>query len=63
MNQKQRCAWPKNPLAIAYHDEEWGVPVHEDRKLFECLTLEGAGRTFWDTILANARHRRVRAST
>ena len=53
MNQKQRCAWPKNPLAIAYHDEEWGVPVREDRKLFECLTLEGAQAGLsWDTILA-----------
>jgi DNA-3-methyladenine glycosylase I len=51
--QKQRCAWPKNPLAIAYHDEEWGVPVHDDRKLFECLTLEGAQAGLsWDTILA-----------
>jgi DNA-3-methyladenine glycosylase I len=49
----RRCAWPKNPLAIAYHDEEWGVPVHEDRKLFECLTLEGAQAGLsWDTILA-----------
>jgi len=53
MIQKQRCAWPKNPLAIAYHDEEWGVPVHDDRKLFECLTLEGAQAGLsWDTILA-----------
>ncbi len=50
---KQRCAWAKNPLAIAYHDEEWGVPVREDRKLFECLVLEGAQAGLsWDTILA-----------
>ena len=50
---KQRCAWPRNPLAIAYHDEEWGVPVKNDRKLFECLTLEGAQAGLsWDTILA-----------
>lgn len=50
---KRRCAWPKNPLAIAYHDKEWGVPVHQDRKLFECLTLEGAQAGLsWDTILA-----------
>jgi DNA-3-methyladenine glycosylase I len=50
---KQRCAWPKNPLAIAYHDKEWGVPVRNDRKLFECLTLEGAQAGLsWDTILA-----------
>ena len=53
VSEKQRCAWPKNPLAIAYHDEEWGVPVHDDRKLFECLTLEGAQAGLsWDTILA-----------
>jgi len=53
MIQRQRCAWPKNALAIAYHDEEWGVPVHDDRKLFECLTLEGAQAGLsWDTILA-----------
>jgi DNA-3-methyladenine glycosylase I len=53
MSQKQRCAWPSNPLAIAYHDKEWGVPVHDERKLFECLTLEGAQAGLsWDTILA-----------
>jgi DNA-3-methyladenine glycosylase I len=53
MSEKPRCAWARNPLAIAYHDEEWGVPVHEDRKLFECLTLEGAQAGLsWDTILA-----------
>jgi DNA-3-methyladenine glycosylase I len=50
---RTRCAWPKNPLAIAYHDREWGVPVRNDRKLFECLTLEGAQAGLsWDTILA-----------
>ena len=50
---KQRCAWPKNPLAIAYHDKEWGVPVRNDRRLFECLVLEGAQAGLsWDTILA-----------
>jgi DNA-3-methyladenine glycosylase I len=59
MNQKQRCAWPSNPLAIAYHDKEWGVPVHSDRKLFECLTLEGAQAGLsWDTILAKRRNYR-----
>ncbi|HEY9532742.1 MAG TPA: DNA-3-methyladenine glycosylase I [Burkholderiales bacterium] len=53
MTVKQRCAWPRNPLAIAYHDEEWGVPVRNDRKLFECLVLEGAQAGLsWDTILA-----------
>lgn len=53
MKEKQRCAWPRNPLAIAYHDKEWGVPVRNDRRLFECLTLEGAQAGLsWDTILA-----------
>jgi DNA-3-methyladenine glycosylase I len=51
--EKQRCAWARNPLAVAYHDKEWGVPVRNDRKLFECLTLEGAQAGLsWDTILA-----------
>ena len=48
-----RCPWPKNPLAIRYHDREWGVPVRNDRKLFEFLVLEGAQAGLsWDTILA-----------
>ncbi len=50
---KARCAWPTdNPLMIKYHDKEWGVPVHNDRKLFEFLLLEGfqAGLS-WNTIL------------
>ena len=52
MIEKQRCAWPSNPLAIAYHDKEWGVPKHDDRVLFECLTLEGAQAGLsWETIL------------
>ena len=37
-----RCPWPTKPLDIAYHDSEWGVPLHDDRALFELLTLEGA---------------------
>jgi DNA-3-methyladenine glycosylase I len=50
---RRRCRWPGNPLAIAYHDKEWGVPVRDDRKLFECLILEGAQAGLsWDTILA-----------
>lgn len=49
----KRCAWARNLLAIAYHDREWGVPVREDRKLFEFLILEGAQAGLsWDTILA-----------
>jgi len=51
---KTRCAWcpADNPLYIQYHDEEWGVPVHDDRKLFEMLILEGAQAGLsWLTIL------------
>ncbi len=48
----QRCFWAKNELAIAYHDAEWGVPLHDDRMLFEFLILEGAQAGLsWDTIL------------
>lgn len=47
-----RCTWPSNDLAINYHDEEWGVPVHDDRTWFEFLVLEGAQAGLsWDTIL------------
>lgn len=47
-----RCAWPKTELDIAYHDTEWGVPVHDDRVLFEMLILEGAQAGLsWSTIL------------
>src|SRR3989442_3461008 len=58
---KRRCAWARNPLAIAYHDKEWGVPVRNDRKLFEFLILEGAQAGLsWDTILAKrANYRRA----
>ncbi len=50
---KTRCGWSTNdPLYIKYHDEEWGVPVHDDRKLFEMLILEGAQAGLsWITIL------------
>lgn len=48
----ERCGWAKNELAIAYHDAEWGVPLHDDRGLFEFLILEGAQAGLsWDTIL------------
>jgi DNA-3-methyladenine glycosylase I len=48
-----RCAWPTKPLDILYHDSEWGVPQHDDRALFELLTLEGAQAGLsWSTILA-----------
>jgi DNA-3-methyladenine glycosylase I len=50
--ERQRCAWARNPQAIAYHDQEWGVPVKDDRVLFEFLILEGAQAGLsWDTIL------------
>lgn len=54
MERKKRCSWcPEDkPDYIAYHDEEWGVPVHDDRTLFEMLILEGAQAGLsWYTIL------------
>jgi len=49
---KRRCSWPKSELDIAYHDKEWGTPVHDDRVLFEFLILEGAQAGLsWATIL------------
>ena len=48
----KRCNWAKTPLSIAYHDEEWGVPLHDDVRLFEFLILEGAQAGLsWETIL------------
>ena len=48
----KRCDWAKTDLSIAYHDDEWGVPVHHDRKLFEFLILEGAQAGLsWEIIL------------
>ncbi len=49
----QRCGWAgEDPLVVAYHDEEWGVPLHDDRGLFEFLILEGAQAGLsWSTIL------------
>ncbi|MGB7600733.1 MAG: DNA-3-methyladenine glycosylase I [Candidatus Sulfotelmatobacter sp.] len=47
-----RCAWAQGELMMRYHDEEWGVPVHDDRTLFEFLILEGAQAGLsWETIL------------
>jgi DNA-3-methyladenine glycosylase I len=53
MKHTKRCPWSgTDPLMIAYHDTEWGVPVHDDRLLFEFLTLEGAQAGLsWQTIL------------
>lgn len=52
MPENTRCAWAKDPYDIAYHDTEWGVPQHDDQKLFELLILEGmqAGLS-WNLIL------------
>ena len=53
MKNQTRCPWPTKPLDITYHDTEWGVPVHDDRHLFEMLILEGAQAGLsWSTILA-----------
>jgi DNA-3-methyladenine glycosylase I len=51
--ERTRCAWPgADPLYVAYHDEEWGVPVHEDRRHFEFLVLDGAQAGLsWITVL------------
>ncbi len=50
----KRCSWanPANPLYLAYHDHEWGVPCHDERQLFEMLNLEGAQAGLsWETVL------------
>src|SRR4030081_648205 len=50
--RETRCAWASDELMIAYHDTEWGVPLHDDRGLFEFLILEGAQAGLsWSTIL------------
>ena len=56
MSAKQRelvrCRWASKPINIPYHDEEWGVPVHDDRTWFEFITLEGAQAGLsWDIVL------------
>jgi DNA-3-methyladenine glycosylase I len=56
----KRCAWAKSDLSIAYHDKEWGVPVHDDRTLFEFLILEGAQAGLsWEIILRKRENYRV----
>src|SRR4051795_468794 len=48
----KRCFWARTPLSIAYHDDEWGVPLHDDSRLFEFLILEGAQAGLsWETVL------------
>ncbi|HED66073.1 MAG TPA: DNA-3-methyladenine glycosylase I [Planctomycetes bacterium] len=61
MSALPRCGWAKSELAIRYHDEEWGTPVHDDRTLFEFLILEGAQAGLsWETVLQKrARYREV----
>ncbi|MBC5815204.1 MAG: DNA-3-methyladenine glycosylase I [Candidatus Eremiobacteraeota bacterium] len=61
---KHRCDWATNDLNIPYHDAEWGLPVHDEHRLFEFLTLEGAQAGLsWDTILAKRdRYRSVFAN-
>jgi len=52
MPSPTRCPWATTPLSIEYHDREWGVPVHDDHRLFEFLILEGAQAGLsWETIL------------
>src|SRR5579862_8843941 len=60
----KRCPWAQNEFSIRYHDEEWGVPVHDDRVWFEFLILEGAQAGLsWDTILRKReRYREVFAN-
>ncbi len=62
MKARTRCAWPgEDPLYCAYHDTEWGVPLHDERRLFEFLLLEGAQAGLsWITVLRKrARYREV----
>ena len=52
MDSKKRCGWARTPIEIDYHDREWGVPLHDDQRLFEFLVLEGAQAGLsWVTIL------------
>ncbi len=56
----RRCPWAGSELSVAYHDVEWGVPVHDDRMLFEFLILEGAQAGLsWETILAKRENYRA----
>jgi DNA-3-methyladenine glycosylase I len=58
--QTQRCNWARTELSIAYHDQEWGVPSHDDRTLFEFLILEGAQAGLsWETILRKRQNYRA----
>ena len=61
MTEITRCEWAGNdPHYVRYHDQEWGVPVHDDRQLFEMLNLEGAQAGLsWSTILRKRENYRV----
>lgn len=61
MDNLNRCAWVKaDALEIAYHDQEWGVPIHDDQRLFEFLILEGAQAGLsWSTILKKRENYRL----
>lgn len=61
MSPLHRCQWATSPLSIPYHDTEWGVPLHDDQKLFEFLILEGAQAGLsWETVLKKReRYRQV----
>jgi DNA-3-methyladenine glycosylase I len=57
---KTRCPWPTDELYIHYHDTEWGVPLHDDRQLFEFLVLEGAQAGLsWQTVLKKRENYRL----
>ena len=59
-NSRDRCDWARDEMNILYHDEEWGVPVHDDRTFFEFLILEGAQAGLsWSTILRKRPHYRA----
>lgn len=59
MTAPTRCPWARTELSIPYHDREWGVPLHDDRRLFELLILEGAQAGLsWETILKKREHYR-----
>jgi len=59
MSEKIRCSWANKPLDIEYHDQEWGVPLKDEHRLFEFLILEGvqAGLS-WSTVLQRREHYR-----
>jgi len=51
-DNRPRCSWARTPFSVEYHDQQWGVPLHDDRALFEMLILEGAQAGLsWETIL------------